>query len=106
MNNLYLIGMMGSGKSVTGKKLAEILGTLFIDLDERVQDRTRRKITDIFEKDGEAYFRQQETAALAEVCKEGPAVIATGGGTILSAENVERMKATGKVVFLETSLDI
>ena len=105
MVNIYLIGMMGSGKSVTGKRLAAKLGCHFIDLDELIQTRTGKSIKTIFEKDGEPFFRDQESAALKEASNLSPRVIATGGGTILRTHNVEKMKATGKIVYLETSPD-
>lgn len=106
MPNVYLTGMMGSGKSVTGEKLAAKLGFAFIDLDEWIQKRTRKTIVEIFTSEGEDYFRDQESKALEEVCASGPRVVATGGGTILKTPNVEKMRRTGKIVFLETSLDV
>ncbi len=106
MSNLYLVGMMGSGKSVTGKKLALLLGYGFVDLDQWIEEKHRRSITEIFEKEGEDFFRAEEAALLAEACGAGPRVVATGGGTVLRPENIERMRATGKIIFLETSLDL
>ena len=106
MANLYLIGMMGSGKSVTGKKLAALLGAGFVDLDEWIQEKTRRRITDLFEKEGEDFFRAQESSVLKEAAGAGPRVVATGGGTILRSENVERMRSTGKIVYLEASPEV
>ena len=105
MSNVYLVGMMGSGKSVTGKKLAALLGYGFVDLDQWIEERHQRSINELFEKEGESFFREAEAGLLKEACGAGPRVIATGGGTILRAENVERMRATGKIIFLETSLE-
>lgn len=104
--NIYLIGMMGSGKSVTGKKLAALLGCSFVDLDQWIEDRHHRSINELFEKEGEVFFRTAEAGILKEACGSGPRVVATGGGTILHPENVERMRATGKIVFLQTSPDM
>ena len=106
MPNIYLIGMMGSGKSVTGKKLASLLGASFVDLDDLIQERTGRTINDIFEKDGEGFFRSEEAVILKEVSGVSPRVVATGGGTVLRPENVARMRGTGKIVYLETSLAV
>ena len=106
MNNVYLVGMMGSGKSVTAKKLAVLLGSRCVDLDQWIEERHHRTIKEIFENEGEVFFRDAETAVLKEACGAGPRVVATGGGAILRPENVERMRATGKIVFLETSPDM
>jgi shikimate kinase len=105
MSNVYLIGMMGSGKSVTGKRLATLLNCRFVDLDELIQERTKQSIAEIFQKKGEPYFRDEEAAALTEVAKVQPRVIATGGGTVLKPANLELMKATGKLVYLETGIE-
>jgi shikimate kinase len=105
MRNVYLIGMMGSGKTVTGKTLALLLGCGFLDLDDVIQGKSRRTINDLFEKEGEEFFREQEILALAEASSKGPRVIATGGGTVLRPVNIERMKSTGLLIYLETSLE-
>ena len=106
MGNLYLVGMMGSGKTVTGRKLAGMLGYSFIDIDERIQEKARRTIAEIFAQSGEPSFRQMELEMLAEVSGSSQKVIATGGGAILKPENISRMRTTGKIIYLETSLDV
>jgi shikimate kinase len=106
MPNLYLTGMMGSGKSVTGKCLAQYAGYSFVDLDERIQEKLGRSINEIFENEGEGFFREQETAALKETAAAGNCVVATGGGAVLRPENIEMMKRSGKIIFLETSLGV
>ncbi len=106
MPNVYLVGMMGSGKSVTGKKLAQFLNWGFIDLDDVIEDRNRRTITEIFEGEGETFFRDQESDLLKEISAQQPRVIATGGGSVLRPANVRRMKDTGRIVYLETSVDV
>lgn len=106
MNNIYLIGMMGSGKTVTGKRLASLLHYGFVDVDESIQQKTGRSIVELFEKEGEGYFRKQESKVLGEISKINNRVVATGGGTVLSEGNVSLMRQTGKTIFLETSLEV
>ncbi len=103
--NIYLIGMMGSGKSSTGKALAKTLGCAFIDLDEALETKSGRTISEIFQKEGEPYFRNEESKILQEMSGQGPAVMATGGGIVLRPENIKQMKTTGQVIYLKTSID-
>lgn len=106
MKNIYLVGMMGSGKSITAQKLAAILGMKSLDLDDLIVERTGRSIAELFEKEGEPYFRARESALLKEAVSLSSRVIATGGGTILKPENVKRMRMSGRVVYLETSPEV
>ncbi len=106
MLNIYLTGMMGSGKSVTGWRLASRLGYIFVDLDELIQTRTKKMINEIFASEGEEAFRHQESLVVREVAGETSRVIATGGGTVLKSVNVDLMHQSGKIVFLETSPDM
>ena len=101
--NIYLIGMMGSGKSVTGRRLAALLGFTFLDLDEQIQKKTGLTIPEIFSKEGETFFRDRESEILKDASKGDLRVVATGGGAVLRSSNVELMRVTGKTVFLETS---
>lgn len=103
MANIYLIGMMGSGKTVTGKALAASLDYAFVDLDAVIQAQEGRTVPEIFAGSGESHFRNMETSALEHFSKQREQVIATGGGIILNEENVRRMKKTGKVVLLKAS---
>jgi shikimate kinase len=106
-DHLYLIGMMGAGKSATGKKLAALLRRPFMDIDSLIEKRHGMSIADLFARKGESFFRDQETALLNEISSETPpAVFATGGGIVLRSENVERMRETGRIVYLETSTDV
>ena len=97
---IYLIGMMGSGKSTLGRALAHKLDRQFVDLDERVEGRAGVSIPDIFQRYGESRFRDLEAAALAEVSRESGLVVALGGGTPMRAANRERLRETGCVVHL------
>lgn len=107
MAHIYLIGMMGSGKSVTGKALAGLMRTTFIDLDSEIEKKADSTIERIFEVKGEFEFREMESAALKEAAESEEAlVVATGGGAVLREANVELMKKTGKIVYLDTTLDM
>lgn len=105
MRNIYLIGMMGSGKSATGRALAAHTGMKFLDMDEEIQSQTRLTINEIFEKKGEPYFRAEEKRILAEAAKQTDTVVATGGGVVLDTENVEKMRATGRAIYLAASFE-
>ncbi len=96
--------MPGSGKSSVGKVLAEKLQRKFIDMDEIIVKNAGIPITEIFEKYGEAYFRELETQAILEASKYSNSIIATGGGAILKDKNVSLLKMNGKIYFLDRSL--
>src|SRR5688572_28747693 len=103
--NVYLIGPMGSGKTAVGRRLAALLGMQFIDSDAEIEKRTGVDIRYIFEKEGEARFRERERDVIAELTELDDVVVATGGGVILDPKNRERLAATGVVVYLETTID-
>ncbi len=99
-----MVGMMGSGKSAVGSLLARRLGARFLDLDREVERVAGRPVAEIFEREGEHRFRTLEAAAIAAAVRgETPAVIATGGGAVLDASNVRRMRRSGTVVWLKAS---
>ncbi|MGH8927517.1 MAG: shikimate kinase [Acidimicrobiia bacterium] len=97
---LWLVGMMGSGKSTVGRLLAFRLSLQFLDIDEMVEDRAGRSIADIFTQEGEPGFRRRESDAIELAAQAPGAVIATGGGAVLSPANVALMTGSGKVVWL------
>lgn len=103
--NLVLIGMPGCGKSTIARKLAEISGRPAVDIDQRIVERIGRPIRDFFAQQGEARFRQIEAEILAEVTLQTGQIIATGGGIVKDWENVRRLRQSGKVYFLDRSLD-
>jgi shikimate kinase len=103
--NVYLIGPMGSGKTAVGRRLATLLGLPFFDSDAEIEKRTGVDIRYIFEKEGEARFRERERDVIAELTSLEGVVLATGGGAILDAANRERFAKTGTVVYLETTID-
>lgn len=102
--NVYLIGMMGSGKTAVGEALAVLTGLDFVDLDSRIEKRENRSISEIFASSGEAFFRRLETQAVRDASSGDHQIISTGGGVLTVSENLERMKAGGQAVYLETSL--
>ncbi len=103
--NIYLIGMPGSGKSTIGRALAKCLHLTFIDADHELTDRTGVAIATIFELEGEPGFRQRETALMSELCACSDILIATGGGSILQANNRKLLHATGVVIYLRAKLE-
>lgn len=105
MNNVYLTGIMGCGKSTIGKELAWRLGREFIDVDEYIEQSQEKSIPRIFEEEGESGFRRIETACLRRIAAEASgAIVATGGGIVTVEENVRLMKESGRIVFLKRPL--
>lgn len=103
--NIILIGYMGCGKTTIGKHLAKLGSSIFLDTDERIEEKQGRTISDIFAKDGEEAFRDMETAYLKELLrlrKEG-LVISTGGGMPVREENRRLLQELGFVVYLKAS---
>ena len=98
--NIYLIGFMGAGKSSVSQAMAEYSGLREIDTDEEIVRREKRSIPEIFEQDGEDYFRKLETDLLRELSGRQGLIVSCGGGTILKEENRRLMKESGEVVLL------
>lgn len=104
MNNIYLVGMPGCGKTTIGGLIAENLGRTLADLDECIVEREGRTIPEIFEE-GESVFRSAETAALRDIASKDKLLVATGGGIVTIEENIGIMKESGKVIFIDASPD-
>jgi shikimate kinase len=99
-SNIYLVGLMGAGKTTIGRQLARRLGRRFYDSDHEIVARTGVPIPTIFEIEGEEGFRRRESLAIAELTSGTDIVLATGGGVVLSPENRRRLHDTGWVVYL------
>ena len=98
--NIYLVGLMGAGKTTIGRFLARRLDWLFIDTDREIERRTGVSIPTIFEIEGEEGFRKRESQVIAEISGKNAGVVATGGGSVLREENRVAMRASGFVVYL------
>jgi shikimate kinase len=103
-SNLFLVGPMGSGKSAVGRQLARLLSLPFYDSDAEIERRTSVDIPFIFEKEGEAGFRQREHETLEILTAMKHIVLATGGGAVLLPENRRLLAERGRVVYLKTSI--
>lgn len=103
---VVLIGMMGAGKTAVGTALARLLSVPFLDSDEALAAAANRSIAEIFERDGEAFFRQKETQVLARLLLGPPCVLSTGGGAFLAPQNREMIADHGVAVWLKADLDL
>ncbi len=104
MKRIVLMGFMGAGKTTVGKCLAKALACEFIDTDERIEKEQGRKISDIFEKDGEEAFRNMETDLLKRLCEsQCEFVLSIGGGMPVREQNRALLRKIGTVVYLKTS---
>src|SRR5882672_4842589 len=102
--SIFLVGMMGAGKTSVGRVLAKRLKKAFYDSDHLIEDRTGVKIPVIFEIEGESGFRHRESAVLEELTAQDEVVLATGGGAVLARENRDRLRARGTVVYLRANV--
>ena len=103
-SNIFLVGLMGAGKTTVGRALAKKLDKQFIDSDHEIEARSGVSIPVIFEIEGEASFRQREAEAIRKLTAQEDIVLATGGGAILLPENRELLKARGTVIYLRASV--
>ena len=105
LNNIVLIGPMGSGKTTVGRRLAEQLKIDFYDADYEIINKTGVSIDHIFDVEGEQGFRKRESDVLEELTSMHNIVLATGGGAVLSEENRLLLKKSGSVIYLLSSVD-
>lgn len=104
-SNIFLIGLMGAGKTTIGRQLAQALGREFIDSDHEIEARTGVNIPLIFELEGESGFREREAAVIDELTARENIVLATGGGAVLREENRRHLKQRGTVVYLQAGVE-
>lgn len=103
-SNIFLVGLMGSGKTTIGRALAKKLNKRFVDADHEIEARTGATIPLIFEIEGEASFRQREADVIRDLTAEEGLVLATGGGAIMNAQSRAFLKGRGTVVYLRASV--
>ncbi|MGI9333478.1 MAG: shikimate kinase AroK [Gammaproteobacteria bacterium] len=105
-SNIFLVGLMGAGKSTVGRQLAKALQKDFVDCDKALEERTGASISLIFDIEGEAGFRQRERDMLFELTERDDTVLATGGGVILLEDNRARLRSRGLVVYLNAPIEL
>ena len=105
LDNIFLIGPMGAGKSTIGRRLARKLKLEFLDSDQAIENRTGARIALIFEIEGEEGFRKRESEIIDELTNQSGVVLATGGGAVLDPVNRQKLADRGLVVYLRAGLD-
>ena len=101
MKNLYLIGIMGCGKTTLGKMLAAKLGCAFCDLDDEIELQEQKTISQIFAQSGEETYRTIETEVLRNVARRTQCIVSCGGGIVLRSENKKIMQESGRIVWIK-----
>ena len=104
-DNIFLIGLMGAGKSTIGRQLARELDKDFRDSDSEIEKRTGVSIDVIFDIEGEQGFRRREIGILKELVEERGIVLATGGGAVMAVENQQLLKDNGWIIYLQASAE-
>ena len=102
---IVLVGLMGAGKSAVGRAVAERLRVRFLDADAEIERAAAMPVTEIFARDGEAFFRARESEVIGRLLSGRPGVLATGGGAWLSAANRRAIDAVATSVWLEADID-
>ena len=103
--NIVLVGMPGSGKSIVGREVAKTLCRTFYDCDAEIEKKLGKSIPEVFAERGEGYFRAAERETIAELSAVSGAVISTGGGAVLDGENVHALKRNGRIYYLRRDIN-
>jgi len=103
---VVLVGMMGAGKTAVGRALAARLNVPFLDSDQEIEAAAARTIQEIFERDGERFFRDRESQIITRLLTEQSGILSTGGGAFLAAQNRKEISDRGVSVWLNASLDL
>ena len=106
VSRFYLTGYMTSGKSTIGPILANVIGWDFYDLDRVIEVELGKSIVEIFEDDGEEFFRDYENKTLIKLSQFNKVIVSLGGGTISNKNNFEVIKSSGKLIYLKVSPDV
>lgn len=101
-----LVGMMGAGKTAVGRVVAAKLGVAFTDSDAEIETAANLSVPEIFERDGEAFFRRRETEVIARLLDHERCILSTGGGAFLAEENRDNISARGVAVWLNADIDL
>ncbi len=104
--SVVLVGMMGSGKTAIGRALAALLDVPFVDSDAAIEEAAAATIAEIFERDGEAFFRKREAEVLRRLLSGPPGIVSTGGGAFLAQANRDAIAQMGVAVWLDADLKI
>lgn len=101
--NIFLIGFMGAGKSTIAKELQSMLDMHLVEMDERIVKEQGMSINDIFANYGEEHFRDIESQLVLAIGTEGNTIVSCGGGVVLRPQNIENMKKSGRIIFLDAT---
>jgi shikimate kinase len=104
--SVVLVGLMGAGKSTIGKRVAQFLGVSFVDADAEIEIAARMTIPELFDRYGEAEFRDLERRVIRRVLRTGPKVLATGGGAFMNEQTRKAISRAGISVWLKAELDV
>lgn len=103
---VVLVGMMGSGKTAIGRQLAQVVDVPFVDSDAEIEVAANASISEVFERDGEAFFRDREAEVIARLMRGAPCILSTGGGAFLAERNRDVIAKEGVALWLHADLDL